>query len=391
MAWRARNVRSRAVLVLAAFALLAAACTAQSDPGAIHVLTADGSVNGVLARYIDRGIDRAERDEATAVVVLIDTPGGASDAMRKIVGRVQSADVPVITYVSPAAAQAASAGTFIAMAGHVAAMAPSTTIGAATPVDGGGDDIEGALGRKVTNDAVAFARSVAEPRGAAAVEWAEAAVRDALSVGPSEALELGIVDLLAPGLPALLAELDGRDVRLLTGERATLALAGAELTFNDRNLYERVLGVISNPFVVSLLILLGLAGIAIEFFNPGLFVPGVVGITATIASFLGIGTLLPTEAAVIFLLLGIALFAVEAFFTSGGLLGSIGAVVIVLGLSILVGQSTTETSWRGLLIVLGVLATSIALMAGAAIALIARNYMSAGERTSKPGAEATSE
>lgn len=373
-------MRHRALLLLAALTLLAAACTAESAPGAVHVLTADTEVNGVLQRYIDRGIDRAERDGAALVVILIDTPGGAIDSMREIVGRITTAEVPVVTYVSPAAAQAASAGTFIAMAGHIVAMAPETTIGAATPITGTGEDIDGALGRKVTNDTVAFARAVAERRGPAAQDWAESAVRDAASIGPTEALELGVVDLLAPGLSALIAELDGREVTLLGGATVTLELSDAELVFNNRNIYERVLGVISNPLVVSILIMVGLAGLAIEFLNPGLFLPGVVGITATIASFLGVGTLLPGEAAVAFLVLGIALFVLEAFVPSGGILGSVGAVVVVLGLSILVGQGTTDLSPKSVLIAIAVVLTSVALMTGAAVALIARSYTSETDR-----------
>ncbi|MEE8422776.1 MAG: ATP-dependent Clp protease proteolytic subunit [Dehalococcoidia bacterium] len=388
MGRRTAEMRRLAPLVAAALAFFVAACAAQSDPGAVHVLTADAQVNGVLQRYIDRGIDRAERDDAAAVVIVIDTPGGALDAMRDIVSRIETAEVPVVTFVSPPAAQAASAGTFIAMAGHLAAMAPNTTIGAATPITGTGDDIEGALGRKVTNDTVAFARGVAERRGPEAMDWAEAAVREAASIGPTDALALGVVDVLAPSLKALLAEVEGREVTLLSGETVTLEVVAAELVFNNRNLYERVLGIISDPLVVSILILIGLAGLAIEFFNPGLFLPGVVGITATIASFLGIGTLLPGEAAVAFLVLGIALFALEAFVPSGGILGSVGAIVIVLGLSILVGPGTTDTDLKSILIALAVGGLAIALIVGAFVALVARNYISPVATGDEPPADA---
>ncbi len=361
----------------------------EASPGAVHVLTVDTEVNGVLERYIDRGIDRAERDQAAAVVLLIDTPGGRIDSMRDIVSRIETAEVPVVTFVSPPGAQAASAATFIAMAGHVAAMAPNTTIGAATPVTVTGEEIEGTLGKKVENDTVAFARGVAELRGRNA-DWAEAAVREAISATPNEALDLGVIDLVSPALPALLAEIDGRDVTLLSGATVTLEVGAAEIVFNNRNVYERVLGIVSNPLVVSLLILIGLGGLAIEFFSPGLFLPGVVGITATIASFLGVGTLLPGEAAVAFIGLGIALFILEAFVPSGGILGSVGAIVIVLGLSILVGQATTDLDVRGLLTVLGAGLLAVALMGGAAFALIARNYMSAttARPEQEPGAEA---
>ena len=358
------------------FAALAAGCRAESAPGAVHVLTADTEVNGVLERYLDRGIDRGERDEAAAVLILIDTPGGRIDSMRTIVGRIRESEVPVITFVFPQGAQAASAGTFIAMAGHLAAMAPITSIGAATPVTGTGGDVEGDLGKKVTEDTVSFAKGVAEPRGPEAVAWAEQAVRQAASATASEAVALGVVDLEAFSIEALLGAVHGREVRLLSGATVTLDVAGSELVFNNRNLYERVLGVISDPVVVSILILIGLGGLAIEFLNPGLFLPAVVGITATIASFLGVGTLLPAEAAAVFILLGIALFVLEAFVPSGGILGSGGAVVIVLGLSILVGQGSTDMDVRGLLTVLGYGALAALLMGTAAFVMFSVRFMS---------------
>ena len=365
-----------ATLLLAVGAL--AACTQTSDPGAVHVLTADGVVNGVLHRYIDRGIDRAERDEAAAVVLLVNTPGGEIGAMRDIVGRIETAEVPVVTFVSPAGAMAASAGTFIVMSGHVAAMAPSTTIGAATPVTATGGDVEGALGRKVEADIAAFARGVAELHGRNA-EWAERAVRQAVSASSEEAVELNVVDLQAPALPALLAAVDGRSVTLLSGAELTLDVASAELVFNDRNIYERVLGIVSDPLVVSILILIGLGGLAIEFLNPGMYLPGILGVTATIASFLGVGTLLPGEAAIAFIVFGIALIAAEWFIPTSGVLGTGGAVAVVLGLSILVGQGTTELDLRSLLMFVVLATLAIGLLVGAGMMLIARRYASGRE------------
>ena len=365
-----------ATLLLAVGAL--AACTQTSDPGAVHVLTADGVVNGVLHRYIDRGIDRAERDEAAAVVLLVNTPGGEIGAMRDIVGRIETAEVPVVTFVSPTGAMAASAGTFIVMSGHVAAMAPSTTIGAATPVTATGGDVEGALGRKVEADIAAFARGVAELHGRNA-EWAERAVRQAVSASSEEAVELNVVDLQAPALPALLAAVDGRSVTLLSGAELTLDVASAELVFNDRNIYERVLGIVSDPLVVSILILIGLGGLAIEFLNPGMYLPGILGVTATIASFLGVGTLLPGEAAIAFIVFGIALIAAEWFIPTSGVLGTGGAVAVVLGLSILVGQGTTELDLRSLLMFVVLATLAIGLLVGAGMMLIARRYASGRE------------
>lgn len=355
-----------------------AACTQASDPGAVHVLTADGVVNGVLQRYIDRGIDRAERDEAAAVVLLVDTPGGEIGAMRDIVGRIETAEVPVITFVSPAGAMAASAGTFIVMAGHVAVMAPSTTIGAATPVTAAGEDVEGALGRKVEADIAAFARGVAELHGRNQV-WAEQAVREAVSASSSEAVALNVVDLQAPALPALLAAVDGRSVTLLSGAELTLDLASAELVFNNRNIYERALGIVSDPVVVSILILIGLAGLVIEFVNPGMYLPGILGVTAMIASFLGVGTLLPGEAAIVFIGFGILLIAAEWFIPTSGVLGTGGAIAVVLGLSILVGQGTTELDLRSLLMFVVLAAIAIGLLVGAGVMLAARRYVSGRE------------
>ena len=363
-------------------AVLAAACAEEAPPGAVHVLTADMTVNGVLERYIDRGIDRAEKQDAVAVVIRVNTPGGAIGSMRSIVGRIAEARVPVITYVTPAGAQAASAGTFIVMAGHIAAMAPSTSIGAATPITETGEDIEGALGRKVENDIVAFARGVAELRGRNA-DWAEAAVREAVSASTSEAVELGVVDLASPALLALLAELDGRSVDLLTGEQVTLHLAEAELVFNNRNVYERVLEIVGDPSVLGILVLIGIGGIAVELFNPGTFVPGIVGVTALIASFLGVGTLLPTEAAVAFLLLGILLIGLELVLTSGGVLGSGGAVAIVLALAIFVGQGSTEFDIVRFLTLVALVVLGIIVLIGVMFTLLARKHL-AGDSTPEP-------
>ncbi len=368
-------------IACAAFLGVAVACAESAAPGAVHVLTADSSVSSVLARYIDRGIDRAEADEAAAVVIRVDTAGGSIDSMREIVGRIEQAKLPVLTFVTPPGGRAASAGTFIVMAGHVAAMAPSTSIGAATPVTATGDDVEGALGRKVENDTVAFARGVAELRGRNP-DWAEAAIREAVSASPSEAVAENVVDFEAPSLVALLAGAEGRSVQLLSGREVTLRVAEAPLHFNDRNVYERALEILGDPTVVSLLLLVGLAGLAIEFFNPGLFLPAVVGITATIASLLGIGTLLPTEAAAVFLIVGIGLLALEAFVASGGILGSGGAVSVVLALSIFVGNGSTDLDLRRLLLTAGLVLLAAVALSVFALALILRGNLSG---TAPPG------
>ncbi len=371
------------VLACAALAGVATACATSAPPAAVHVLTADTSVSHVLVRYIDRGIDRAEAEEAAAVVIRVNTPGGDIESMRAIVGRIEQSTVPVLTFVTPPGGRAASAGTFVVMAGHIAAMAPSTSIGAATPVTATGEDVEGALGRKVENDTVAFARGVAELRGRNA-DWAEAAVRAAVSATPSEAAAENIVDFEASSLLELLATAEGRSVRLLSGDERTIEVGEAPLHFNDRNVYERALEILGDPIVLSILIAVGVSGLVVEMLNPGLFLPAVVGITATIASLLGIGSLLPTEAAVALLVLGIALLTLEAFVASGGILGSGGAIAVVIALSIFVGQGSTEIDLRRLLAVVGLGVVATAIIAAVGIVAITRNYMSGTERSEPP-------
>lgn len=378
--------RSRAGrrLLLAALlaALVAAACAVDDTPSAVHILTADTAVNRALERYIDRAIGHAEDTDARAVVIQIDTPGGEIGTMKRIAGRIERATVPVITYVSPAGAQAASAGTFITMAGHIAAMAPNTTIGAATPVNATGQDIEGALGRKIENDTAAFARGTAELRGRN-VEWAESAVRDAVSASDTEAVALNVVDFAAPNLEALLAIIEGLEVELASGETVTLAVVAAPRIENGRNVYERALNVLSNPVIVSLLILIGIGGLALEFFAPGLFLPGTVGVLALLTAFLGLGALLPSEAAVAFLVVGVLLAVLEAFVPSGGVLGVGAAVAIVVGLFIVLGQLSTELDLVRLATIAGIVIGTVVLLGGAAVLILARGYIAGSERSGR--------
>ena len=369
-----------------ALAAAGAACAAADDPpGALHVVAADRAVDSVLARYVDRALDRAEDGEAAAVLLRIDTPGGSIDAMKDIVGRIEGASVPVVAWVGPPGAAAVSAGTFVALAGHVAAMAPNTTIGAATPVTGAGEDIEGALGRKVTNDAVAFARGVAELRGRNA-DWAEAAVREARSATPSEALELGVVDLLAATEGELLAAVEGREVELIGGRAATLRVEGAPRVEHPFNLLERVLAIVSDPLVVSLLLLVGLIGIGAELFvAPGTFVPGTAGAIALLLAFLGLGTLLPGEAALALAGLAVALVALELALPTGGVLGAGAAVALALAVLLWLGGGDTGGGTlgvpRGLLVLAGMLA-ALTLLVAAFVGVLAVRYLAP---TRKPG------
>ncbi len=316
--------------VLTALVVVAAACGGPGGPeGAVHVLTADADVNAVLESYIDRGIDQAEDKNAEAVVIRLDTPGGLMSSMEDIVQRIEKDRIPVIVYVSPKGARAASAGTFITMAANIAAMSPSTRIGAASPVGASGEDIEGTLGKKVTEDAVAFAKSIAEFRGRNA-EWAEQAVREAVSATETEAVDLNVVDLVADDLEDLLTQVDGREVQLTTGT-VTLETSGAPVVYNDMSLAERFLNIISDPNITFMLLSLGSIAIFYEIVAPGHIFPAVFGVIALILAFWSL-TVLPFEwAGLILIFVAIALFTAEIFVTSGGILGLGGVAALILG------------------------------------------------------------
>jgi membrane-bound serine protease (ClpP class) len=328
---RQRLVFVRRLLLLAvALALLAAACGGPGGPeGAVHVLKADGDVNPVMARYIDRGIDQAEDAKAIAVVIELDTPGGLMTSMEDIVKRIEKDRIPVIVFVSPKGAKAASAGTFITMAANIAAMAPSTRIGAASPVGAGGEDIEGTMGKKVTEDAVAYAKSIANYRGRNA-EWAEQAVREAVSATETEAVDLNVVDLVADDLPSLLEAVDGREVQLVD-HSATLATRGAPIVHNNMNFAERFLDIISDPNIAFLLLSLGSIALFFEIVHPGQIFPGVFGAIALIMAFFSLSVLPFNWAGLILIFLAFGLFVAEIFVTSGGILGIGGVVALILG------------------------------------------------------------
>ena len=387
-----RTARRRLPALLAApllaLAALAGACAPDDTTGALHVVTIDRQVDFVLERYVERALDHAEATNARAVLLRIDTPGGAVDAMKAVVGRIENAETPVIAWVGPAGAEAVSAGTFVAMAGHVAAMAPSTTIGAATPVTATGEDVEGAMGRKVTNDAVAFARGVAELRGRNA-DWAEEAVREARSATPDEAVELNVIDLVAATEADLLEAVEGWEVELIGGRTVELRVMGAPRVENAFNPYERVLGIVSDPLIVSLLLLVGMVGLATElFFAPGTFVPGTAGAIALLLAFLGLGTLLPGETALALVGLAAALVVLEIFLPTGGVLGAGAAVALAIAVGIWVGGGGTEVGiQRVLTLVLGTI-LAVALLVGAFVGVIAVRYLAP---TRKPGENAPPE
>ncbi|MDA0270523.1 MAG: ATP-dependent Clp protease proteolytic subunit [Chloroflexi bacterium] len=351
------------------------ACAPAETRGAIHLGEVEGTVDGVLERYVDRVIDHAEDRDGRLVVLIVDTPGGEIGAMKRIAGRIERARIPVVTWVGPPGAQAVSAGTFIVMAGHIAAMAPGTSIGAASPVLITGDDLPETHGRKVEEDTVAFARGVAELHDRNP-DWAESAVRDAVAASPQEALELGVIDLMAPTLESLLDAIEGREVTLLGGAGSTISVTDAPFVENPMTGFERFLKVVANPVVVGILILLGFIGIAIEFFSPGLMLPGAAGVLALIVGFLGAGALLPAEAAIVLLILAVGLLTAE-FFLPGGILGVIGSAALLMALGIWAGQAATAVSGQSAFLI--TLAALLIVTVGAAFWL--RRFVSSTTAT----------
>jgi membrane-bound serine protease (ClpP class) len=332
---------------------LASSCSGNTDRDAVHLLTASGDIGPIMERYIDRGIDRAENNQGKLVVIQLDTPGGLDTSMRDIVRRIQRSEVPVAVWVAPSGGRAASAGTFITLAGHVAAMAPSTSIGAASAINSDGSDIEGTLGRKVENDAVAFIRGIAELRGRNA-DWAEQAVREAVAVNATEAVELRVVDFVAGDLETVLLRSEGRDVRLPDGSTVTLAgLRNAPLVNTPMTGWEKFIDFIADPTLASILIGLGFLGLIFELASPGLILPGVAGVIALILGFLGFGALPVDSAGLALIGAALAFFAIDLFVQSG-ILGAGGVAALILGGIIMFRGTPSELQPSK--IVLGVIA-----------------------------------
>ncbi len=308
--------------------------------GAVNVLTIDGDINPVMARYVERGIANAEDAHAAAVVIRVDTPGGLEESMRDMVQRIEASTVPVITYVSPSGARAASAGTFIVMAGNVAAMSPNTTIGAAHPVSATGGDITGTLGDKVTNEAASYARGVAGLRGKNA-DWAEQAVRQSIAANQDEAVSQNVVDLVSGSLDDLLSQVNGRSVTLASGP-VTLQTKDAPVVNDGMTLIEQFLLIISDPNIAYLLISLGSLGILIELFHPGIAFPGIFGAIALIIGFFSVGTLPVNWAGVFFIILAFVLFGAELAVGAHGTLGIGGVISLILGGLLLTSTSNPQ-------------------------------------------------
>src|SRR5438477_10961962 len=327
-------VRGAAALSLALGALGLGSSAFGAD-GAAPVLIGhiDGEINPITARYVDRVVSDGESDNAAAVVFVIDTPGGLIDSTYQITARFLSTRVPIVTFVAPAGARAASAGTFITMAGHVAAMAPATNIGAAHPVDSSGGDIQGDLRLKAENDAVAEITKIAKARGRNQ-QWAEDAVRKSVSIRDDEAITLKVVDLIARDLPDLLAQIDGRTVQV-NGQSVTLATKNAGIDDDPLNLFEAFLHLIVDPQISVLLFSLGSLALIFEMQNPGLILPGIVGVISIVLALFSFGTLDANAAGVALMLFAIVLFIADIKMPTHGFLTAGAVAALVLGIIVL--------------------------------------------------------
>jgi membrane-bound serine protease (ClpP class) len=372
----------RVVVLLGLMLALSTTLGVRAASSTIAIITADGVINPVLADYIARGIEEAEDMNATACIIQLDTPGGLDTAMRDIVQEIVNARIPVVVYVSPSGARAASAGAFITIAAHVAAMAPSTAIGAASPVSissEGEVEMSETMQEKVMNDAAALIRGLAETHGRN-VEWAEKAVREAVSANESEALELNVIDIVAANIDDLISKLDGWEVTLLGGAVVTIETQGAVIQYIDMSWMEKFLFAITDPNIAYVLLSLATLGLFVEISNPGLIVPGVAGGICLILALYSLGNL-PVNITGILLVVGaFGLFIAEVFTTTFGLFTAGGITALVLGSLILFkgGPLFQVNPW---------LVGTIAFVIAAAIAFVITRVVASHRRQPSTGRE----
>ncbi len=308
-----------------------------AEQSEVYIIKVADAISPGTADFIKTGIKTAEEKAATVIIIELDTPGGLAESMRLIVQNILGSKVPVVVFVSPSGARAASAGVMITMAADVAAMAPGTNIGAAHPVGAGGKDIDGTMSEKIINDMVAQAQSVAEQRGRNA-QWVEAAIRESVSVTETEALKENIIDLIAQDTDDLIKQLNGRELK----GKGVLNLANAKKVVLEETLRTKILKTISNPNIAYILMMIGLAGLYFELSHPGAIFPGVIGGIALILAFFAMQTLPVNYAGILLIVLAIIFFIMEMKITSYGLLSVAGIVSLLLGSLMLFEAPTAD-------------------------------------------------
>ena len=360
-------MKSRALrAVLAAFAVAAVVPSAYAaTPPRVLAVEFDNDVNPVTADYVVGEIERANEKRYDAVVILLDTPGGLSDSMKDIYEAELASKIPVIVYVYPEGARAASAGVWIGQAGDILAMAPQTNIGSSTPISVGGEDIQEDLRRKVVNDAAASLRALAREHGRN-VKWADAAVRRASNLNAREALEQNVIDVIAPNLPALLNKIDGRETK---PKGLVLHTAGAQVDYVEMSLWKRILDTLIDPNLIVILLSVGVLGITIELWNPGLILPGTVGAISLVIALFGLQVLPVSWAGILLMLLAAGFFVAETFVVSHGALTLAGAVAFVIG-SLMLFDPAGDAYQVSLPVAIGVAATMALLVGLAAVKIV---------------------
>ncbi len=358
--------------------LIASSGSAQSASTTVPSIELSGEISPATESWVGRALDDAATDDAPLVIIRLDTPGGLDSSLREIVKDMLAAPMPVVVYVTPAGARAASAGVFITEAADVAAMAPETNIGSASPINANGQDIGDTLGRKITNDAAAFVRALATTHGRNP-DLAEEMVREATNVTSAEALDAELIDLIASDQDDLLAQLDGFEVQ--GPKAATIQTAGLTLDQREMPFQYDLLQVLVNPNVAFLLLLVGMVGITLEFFSPGAILPGAVG---AISLLLGLfGTVqLPVEAiGVVLMVLGIGLIIAEAQLPTAGLLGLAGVAALAGGGLLLFDTGDSDFSISPVLVV------GVAVVLGGGTILVGRKALAARHRPVATGEE----
>ena len=327
-----RALRLAFFIALLAGGLLA--ITASANTQSVQVLRIEGTIVPIVADYIDRGISQAEDENTTVCIIELDTPGGLLDSTERIVKRIMNANVPVVVYVSPKGAWAASAGTFITLSAHIAAMTPGTTIGAAHPVAAGGEEIPEDQMKKITEFSAKWMKTIAEERGRN-IEEAQLAVTESKSFTDVDALNANLIDLRAENLNNLISQINGWKVTLANGTEASINTTGYELARDEMNFAENFLHAISDPNIAYILLSIGSIGIIAEIYSPGAFFPGIIGAISLLLAFYSLGVLDARWGGILLILLAFGLFIGEVLTTTFGLFTAGGITALVLGSLIL--------------------------------------------------------
>jgi membrane-bound serine protease (ClpP class) len=347
---------------LMAFGVSVVAQTNDSATPHVDLIVIDGSINPAVDDFIRESIARAKSNGARALIIQLDTPGGLLSSTRTIVKELLSAEVPIMVYVAPSGAGAGSAGVFITMAAHIAAMAPATNIGAAHPVAGGGQEVKGVMGEKIENFTASFSETIAQKRGRN-TEWAIEAVRKSVSITETDALKKNVIDVIAKNLDDLLSQADGRKVDL-DGRMTTLSLKQVNVVRHEMTLKQKIVNAIADPNIAYMLLMAGILGLYMEFSNPGVLFPGITGAICLVMALISLQLLSFNYAGLFLIILGIALLVGEAFMPSFGILGIGGVISLALGSFLLFDTPNSDLTIDGTIVY-----TAVATMASLVLAI----------------------